>query len=94
MVFCKFSCWITYRSNYFNNLKIELRRQRNKMSNELFTTFSYFSEEEYEKLKQITKTLKEENTKASQSMLIRVAFNELINNKTLKQINDLIKNSK
>ena len=55
------------------------------------TTFSYFSEEEYEKLKQITKTLKEENTKASQSMLIRVAFNELINNKTLKQINDLIK---
>lgn len=24
-------------------------------------------------------------------MLIRVAFNELINNKTLKQINDLIK---
>ena len=58
------------------------------------TTFSYFSEEEYEKLKQITKTLKEENTKASQSMLIRVAFNELINNKTIKQINDLIKNSK
>lgn len=55
------------------------------------TTFSYFSEEEYEKLKQITKTLKEENTKASQSMLIRVAFNELINNKTIKQINDLIK---
>lgn len=55
------------------------------------TTFSYFSEDEYEKLKQITKTLKEENTKASQSMLIRVAFNELINNKTLKQINDLIK---
>ena len=54
------------------------------MSNELFTTFSYFSKEEYEKLKQITKTLKEENTKASQSMLIRVAFNELINNKTIK----------
>ena len=61
------------------------------MSNELFTTFSYFSKEEYEKLKQITKTLKEEKTKASQSMLIRVAFNELINNKTIKQINDLIK---
>ena len=61
------------------------------MSNERFKTFSYFSKEEYEKLKQITKTLKEENTKASQSMLIRVAFNELINNKTIKQINDLIK---
>ena len=54
------------------------------------TTFSYFSEEEYEKLKQITKTLKEENTKASQSMLIRVAFNELINNKTIKQINEYL----
>ena len=36
------------------------------MSTELFTTFSYFSEEEYEKLKQITKTLKEENTKKQQ----------------------------
>ena len=55
------------------------------------TTFSYFSEEEYEKLKQITKTLKEENTKASQSMLIRVAFNELTTKNTIKQINDLIK---
>ena len=31
------------------------------MSNNSFKTFSYFSEEEYEKLKQITKTLKEEN---------------------------------
>lgn len=72
-------------------------KQKQKQKQELLimtnniTTFSYFSEEEYEKLKQITKTLKEENTKASQSMLIRVAFNELINNKTLKQINDLIK---
>ena len=36
------------------------------MSTELFTTFSYFSKEEYEKLKQITKTLKEENTKKQQ----------------------------
>ena len=72
-------------------------KQKQKQKKELLlmtnniTTFSYFSEEEYEKLKQITKTLKEENTKASQSMLIRVAFNELINNKTIKQINDLIK---
>ena len=72
-------------------------KQKQKQKKELLlmtnniTTFSYFSEDEYEKLKQITKTLKEENTKASQSMLIRVAFNELINNKTLKQINDLIK---
>lgn len=72
-------------------------KQKQKQEQELLimtnniTTFSYFSEEEYEKLKQITKTLKEENTKASQSMLIRVAFNELTNNKTLKQINDLIK---
>lgn len=72
-------------------------KQKQKQKQELLimtnniTTFSYFSKEEYEKLKQITKTLKEENTKASQSMLIRVAFNELINNKTIKQINDLIK---
>lgn len=56
-----------------------------------YKIFSYFSKDEYEQLKKTTKTLKEENTKASQSMLIRVAFNELINNKTLKQINDLIK---
>lgn len=55
-----------------------------------YKIFSYFSKDEYEQLKKTTKTLKE-NTKASQSMLIRVAFNELINNKTLKQINDLIK---
>lgn len=56
-----------------------------------YKIFSYFSKDEYEQLKKTTKTLKEENTKASQSMLIRVAFNELINDKTLKQINDLIK---
>ena len=56
-----------------------------------YKIFSYFSKDEYEQLKKTTKTLKEENTKASQSMLIRVAFNELINNTTIKQINDLIK---